>query len=58
MVCCARWTGFSLIGWSWARACGIVNGEITDASFVGLLEDFVAKFADWIARLRSPALTF
>lgn len=36
----------------------IVDGEITDASFVGILEDFVAKFADWIARLRQPALTF
>ncbi|MFN3464141.1 MAG: hypothetical protein ACK4X1_08690, partial [Terricaulis sp.] len=36
----------------------IVDGEITDASFVGLLEDFVAKFADWIARLRTPALKF
>jgi chromate reductase len=36
----------------------IVNGEITDASFVSVLEDFVAKFADWIARLRQPAPTF
>lgn len=36
----------------------IVDGEITDASFAGLLEDFAAKFADWIARLRQPALSF
>ncbi|MEZ5958320.1 MAG: NADPH-dependent FMN reductase [Hyphomonadaceae bacterium] len=33
----------------------IVDGEIKDSSFVGLLEDFVAKFADWIARLKAPA---
>jgi hypothetical protein len=36
----------------------IVDGEITDAAFVGLLEDWATKFADWIARLRQPALTF
>jgi len=36
----------------------IVDGEITDESFVGLLQDWTAKFADWIARLKAPALTF
>ncbi|MEQ1812382.1 MAG: hypothetical protein ABL889_20810, partial [Terricaulis sp.] len=36
----------------------IVDGEITDAAFVGLLEDWSSKFAEWIARLRQPALTF
>ncbi|MGE0741403.1 MAG: NADPH-dependent FMN reductase [Hyphomonadaceae bacterium] len=35
----------------------IVDGEVTDANFVGLLEDWVAKFADWVARLKQPALT-
>lgn len=36
----------------------IVDGEITDESFVALLQDWTAKFADWIARLKAPALTF
>jgi chromate reductase len=36
----------------------IVDGEITDENFVGLLKDWVEKFADWIARLRAPALSF
>ncbi|MEZ5971144.1 MAG: NADPH-dependent FMN reductase [Hyphomonadaceae bacterium] len=31
----------------------IVDGEITDTNFVGLLEDWSSKFADWIARLRN-----
>ncbi|ANP47828.1 NADPH-dependent FMN reductase [Candidatus Viadribacter manganicus] len=36
----------------------IVDGEITDESLRGVLVDWSAKFADWIARLRAPALTF
>ncbi|MGQ0533512.1 MAG: NADPH-dependent FMN reductase [Caulobacteraceae bacterium] len=36
----------------------IVDGEIADESFRGVLNDWVEKFADWIARLRSPALSF
>jgi chromate reductase len=36
----------------------IVDGEVTDENFVGLLEDWVRNFADWIARLRQPALSF
>ena len=36
----------------------IVDGEITDENFVGLLRDWAEKFADWIARLRRPAPTF
>lgn len=36
----------------------IVDGEITDENFVSLLNDWVEKFADWIARLRAPALRF
>jgi chromate reductase len=36
----------------------IVDGEITDENFVGLLKDWIEKFADWTARLRQPALTF
>lgn len=36
----------------------IVDGQITDPSFVSALEDWTSKFADWIARLRQPALTF
>lgn len=36
----------------------IVDGEITDASLVGLLKDWIEKFADWIARLRAPTLSF
>ncbi len=36
----------------------IVDGEITDESFTTVLNDWTAKFADWIARLRQPALTF
>jgi chromate reductase len=36
----------------------IADGEITDENFVGLLKDWTEKFADWIARLRAPALSF
>ena len=36
----------------------IVDGEITDENFAGLLKDWSEKFADWIARLRQPALSF
>ena len=36
----------------------IIDGEITDENFVGLLRDWVEKFADWIVRLRQPALAF
>jgi chromate reductase, NAD(P)H dehydrogenase (quinone) len=36
----------------------IVDGEFTDESFVSLLQDWSAKFADWIHRLKAPALTF
>lgn len=36
----------------------IVDGEITDATFAGLLKDWTEKFADWIARVRQPALRF
>lgn len=36
----------------------IVDGEITDENFAGLLKDWAEKFADWIARLRAPALSF
>lgn len=32
----------------------IADGDVTDPAFVQVLEDFVAKFADWIARLRTP----
>lgn len=35
-----------------------VDGEITDESFAALLKDWSEKFADWIARLRAPAMTF
>jgi chromate reductase, NAD(P)H dehydrogenase (quinone) len=36
----------------------IVDGEFSDESFKGVLIDWTAKFADWIARLRQPALSF
>ncbi len=36
----------------------IVDGEITDEGFRGVLVDWSAKFADWIARLKAPTLTF
>jgi chromate reductase len=36
----------------------LVNGEIADEAFRGVLNDWTSKFADWIARLRQPALTF
>jgi chromate reductase len=36
----------------------IVEGEITDESFKGVLVDWSAKFADWIARFKAPALSF
>jgi chromate reductase len=36
----------------------LVNGEIADEAFRGVLNEWTAKFADWIARLRQPALTF
>ena len=35
----------------------IVDGEITDDAFRGVLVDWSAKFSEWIARLRAPALT-
>jgi chromate reductase len=35
----------------------IVDGEITDESLVAVLQDWSAKFADWISRLRTPALS-
>jgi chromate reductase len=35
----------------------IVDGEITDEGFVTALEDWVGKFADWIARFKTPALS-
>lgn len=36
----------------------LVNGEIADENFRTLLTDWTAKFADWIARLRQPVLSF
>ena len=36
----------------------IVDGEITDENFVTLLKDWTERFADWIARLRQPVLSF
>ena len=33
----------------------IVDGEITDESFVSLLQDWAGKFADWIRLLKAPA---
>ena len=36
----------------------IVDGEVTDEAFRGVLADWTTKFADWIARLRAPALSF
>ncbi len=36
----------------------IVDGEITDENFVSLLKDWSEQFADWIARVRAPALSF
>lgn len=35
----------------------IVDGDIPDESFRGVLVDWSTKFADWIARLRAPAMT-
>ncbi|HJS79760.1 MAG TPA: hypothetical protein VJ748_03995, partial [Vitreimonas sp.] len=35
----------------------IVDGEITDESLIAVLQDWSAKFADWISRLRTPALS-
>ncbi|WP_395648099.1 NADPH-dependent FMN reductase [Terricaulis sp.] len=35
-----------------------VDGEIADEGLRTLLTDWTAKFADWIARLRQPALSF
>jgi chromate reductase len=35
----------------------IVDGEITDENLRGLLIDWAGKFADWIARFRTPALS-
>jgi chromate reductase len=40
------------------RADPLANGEIADESFRGLLNDWTAKFADWIARVKAPALSF
>jgi chromate reductase len=36
----------------------IIDAEITDENFVGPLRDWVEKFADWITRLKAPALSF
>lgn len=36
----------------------IVDGEIADESFHGVLNDWATKFADWIARVKPPALSF
>lgn len=36
----------------------IVDGEIADDALRTLLTDWTAKFADWITRLRQPALSF
>lgn len=36
----------------------IVDGEIADENFREVLNTWTSKFADWIARLRQPALTF
>jgi chromate reductase len=36
----------------------IVDGEFTDENFRGALNDWTAKFADWIRRLKAPALSF
>lgn len=36
----------------------MVEGEIADEGLKTLLTDWTAKFADWIARLRQPALSF
>ena len=35
----------------------LVNGEIADEGFRGVLTDWTAKFADWIARLKAPGIT-
>jgi chromate reductase len=36
----------------------IVDGEITDESLRLLLQDWTSKFAEWISRLKAPALMF
>ncbi len=36
----------------------LVNGEIADENFTALLSDWADKFVDWIAKFRTPALTF
>lgn len=36
----------------------IVDGEVADEGLRTLLNDWTTKFADWIARLRQPVLTF
>jgi chromate reductase len=36
----------------------LVEGEIADEGLKTLLSDWSGKFADWIARLRQPALSF
>jgi len=36
----------------------IVDGEVTDESFKKLLLDWTHNFADWISRLKAPALQF
>lgn len=36
----------------------LVDGEIADEGLRALLTDWVAKFADWTARLKQPALAF
>ena len=36
----------------------LVSGEFADENFRAVLNDWTTKFADWIARLRTPALMF
>ena len=36
----------------------VVDGDIADEGLRGVLQDWTAKFADWISRLKAPALVF
>jgi chromate reductase len=36
----------------------VVDGEIAEAGLRALLEDWAARFADWIGRVKQPALSF
>lgn len=36
----------------------IVDGEIADEGVQGLLKGWVESFADWVARLKAPAISF